>query len=326
MNLADAHSKPSGSRRGARLLVLAIKVLMGVSVAIYAVVVVSPSPKPRLALLAAVHRTGGCSFADTLNSSTYDHDLDALTDRIAGASRIVQTDGAFNLVDTPGGRWWVNRDDRSLTFLLAEQRRQIYGTGIEGVREGDVVLDCGANVGAFTRTALNHGARLVVAIEIAPATIECLRRNFSEEVSRGRMVIYPKGVWNRPDFLEMSVVDRSNAGANSVVLGRQVENKIRVPVTTIDSIVSELHLDRVDFIKMDIEGAEKEALQGAAATIRRFRPRMAISSEHLPTDVKEIPQAVSSIRPGYEIRASDCSDFFSRVQPAVLHFRFSGPR
>ena len=199
MNRTDTHSKVGGSARRSRFLVVAIKVVMGVSVAIYAVIAVSPSPKPRLALLGALDRTGGCSFSDALNSAYYQRDLDAVRDRIAGASRIVQQDGDINLVDTPAGRWWVNQDDRSLTFLLSEQQHQIYGTGIEGVQQGDVVLDCGANVGVFTRTALNHGARLVVAIEIAPTTIECLRRNFSQEVSQGRVVIYPKGVWNRPD-------------------------------------------------------------------------------------------------------------------------------
>ena len=166
------------------------------------------------------------------------------------------------------------------------------------------------------------GPRVPVAIEIAPPTIECLRRNFSEEISHGRVVIYPKGVWNRPDLLEMSFVDPSNAGENSVVLGRQVSNKIRVPVTTIDLIAAELNLDRVDFIKMDIEGAEAKALQGGQATIRHFRPRMAISCEHLPSDVKEIPQVVNTIQPGYQVRASDCYDFFSRVRPAVFHFRY----
>ena len=140
------------------------------------------------------------------------------------------------------------------------------------------------------------------------------------------MVIYPKGVWNRPDVLELSSVDPSNAGANSVVLGRQAKSKIRVPVTTIDLIVEELHLDRVDFIKMDIEGAEAQALQGGQATIRHFRPQMAISCEHLPGDVKEIPLVMNAIQPGYQARPSDCYDFFSRVQPAVLHFRFSAPR
>ena len=70
------------------------------------------------------------------------------------------------------------------------------------VRPGDVVLDCGANVGVYTRHALEAGARLVVAIDPAPENIECLRRNFSEEIKAGRVVVYPKGVWDKDEVLQ----------------------------------------------------------------------------------------------------------------------------
>ena len=60
--------------------------------------------------------------------------------------------------------------------------------------------DCGAHVAV---TALKRGAKLVVAIEPAPENIECLRRNFSTEIEKGKVIIYPKGVWNKDDFLPM---------------------------------------------------------------------------------------------------------------------------
>ena len=49
-----------------------------------------------------------------------------------------------------------------------------------------MVLDGGAHVGVYVREALDRGARLVVAIEPAPANVECLRRNFPEEIADGR--------------------------------------------------------------------------------------------------------------------------------------------
>jgi hypothetical protein len=48
----------------------------------------------------------------------------------------------------------------------------------------------------------------------------------------------------------------------------------------LDQVVSERNLERVDFIKMNIEGAEIKALRGAMETIRRFKPHFAISSDH----------------------------------------------
>ena len=72
----------------------------------------------------------------------------------------------------------------------------------------------------------------------------------------GRVIVYPKGVWNKDDVLPLHVC-RNSAG-DSVTLdldpGQQV---INVPLTTIDKVVAELHLPRVDFIKMDIKGSEK---------------------------------------------------------------------
>ena len=49
-----------------------------------------------------------------------------------------------------------------------------------------------------------------------------------------------------------------------------------VPLTTIDKMVTELNLQRVDVIEMDIEGAERQVLTGTRATIAQFTPRMAI--------------------------------------------------
>ena len=97
---------------------------------------------------------------------------------------------------------------------------------------------------------------------------------------------------------------------------------VELPVYRLATIMKMLGNTAIDVLKMDIEGAEAKALQGGQATIRHFRPRMAISCEHLPSDVKEIPQVVNTIQPGYQVRASDCYDFFSRVRPAVFHFRY----
>ena len=59
-------------------------------------------------------------------------------------------------------------DDYVLPYNLAEQAAQDLRDRRADVRAGDIVLDCGANIGVYTRVALNRGAKLVVAIEPAP--------------------------------------------------------------------------------------------------------------------------------------------------------------
>ena len=116
-------------------------------------------------------------------------------------------------------------------------------------------------------------------MNLAPRTLQALRLNFEEEIKSGRVIVYPKGVWDHDGELDLAL-DEENQAANSLIRDTGHALKIRVPLTTIDKIVAELKLPRVDFIKMDIEGAEKPAIKGASNTIQRFRPRMSLLSEH----------------------------------------------
>src|SRR6202008_4958913 len=120
--------------------------------------------------------------------------------------------------NTSFGEFWVPAAGDALFYDLGEQKRNIYGTGI---RRGDVVLDAGANVGVFTRKALWAGAAKVIAIEPGPENLECLRRTFAAEIADGRVVIYPKGVWDKDDVLKLSV-DPASSAKDSFV--RPIEN------------------------------------------------------------------------------------------------------
>jgi FkbM family methyltransferase len=247
--------------------------------------------------------------------------LIAAKDRILRASHLVSQDAGLELWGTPKGRYWIPQGNQYvLPFNLAEQEAHIYGTGSHFVHAGDIVLDCGASDGDFTREALQAGAKLVVSIEISPAAVECLRRNLAEPVAQGRAIIYPKGVWDSDGSLTLNVSD-SNFAANSVVLHPEgSHHDVEVSLTTIDKIVSELGLPRVDFIKMDIEGAEVKALAGARDTITRFKPRLSIATEHKPDDEVTIPKAVRNLRADYQMACGPCSILEGRIRPSVLYF------
>ncbi len=227
----------------------------------------------------------------------------AYKNEILRGSKKLETDPAgYHLWDTPDGRYWIPEgSDYVLPYNLAEQKRQIYGTGERAVQPGDVVLDCGANVGVFTRNALRAGARLVVAIEPAPENIECLRRNFVQEIAAGRVVVYEKGVWDKDDFLTLQV-DPHNSAADSFLIHREggVEGK-KIPLTTIDKLVAELKIEKVGYIKMDIEGAEPEALKGAKEQIARHAPRLAIAAYHRGEDIWQLAELIRDLNPSYQL-------------------------
>ncbi|HET8546470.1 MAG TPA: FkbM family methyltransferase, partial [Bryobacteraceae bacterium] len=221
---------------------------------------------------------------------------------LTAASIVERRSGEYELLRTPHGSWWMPRGNHApVAEMLGQQLHQIYGD----VRAGSIVLDCGAHIGLFAREALSRGAARVVAIEPAAENLECLRRNLAPELLAGRVVIYPKGVWETETVLRFHKVE-GNSGGDSFVIDNGPGGSVEVPVTTIDKLVSELRLDRVDFIKMDIKGAEREALRGATAVMRRWKPALAVAAEHRPDDDVVLPRIIREAWAGYTAVCGSC--------------------
>jgi FkbM family methyltransferase len=291
---------------------------MGRLVAIFAVCVLLLGalqfmPRATLPLLRLVIKGQTlCPFGLTMTSMENVHKVLATKEQLNQSARLVQTDGDIEQWSTANGTWWMQASGGGPfdSLTLAEDAMGIYGTGERAVRKGDIVLDCGAEIGTFTRTALNQGAKLVVAIEPAPLMLSCLRRNFEREIADHRVVVYPKGVWNEETSLTLY---------GDSVAAKKTDSGVVVPLTTIDKLVSELNLPRVDFIKMDIEGAEKQALTGGRATIQKFRPRFAIATEHLPDDAVAIPNLIRSMDRSYKQQCAFCEFADGHIRPEVMY-------
>jgi len=199
----------------------------------------------------------------------------------------------MRLVDTPLGGFWIpeTQHDTLDGFLLmvAEELNNHYHFD-----SAAYVLDCGTNLGTFTRLALNRGARVVVAIEPAPHIARCLEKTFAQELLSGRVILVQKGLWDTEDnlFLRMS----EESWNNTIVAKHDGQRGVLVPLTTIDKIVADLCLPSVDFIKMDIEGAEIKALGGASATIRRWKPVISVATEHTNDKLQNTTAVVAIVK------------------------------
>ena len=113
-------------------------------------------------------------------------------------------------------------------------------------------------------------------------------REVLEQTDQLSFRLLPKGLWSREDVLKFSA--NANEGSRFAEDGT-----VHVPVTSIDQAIDQ----KVTFIKMDIEGAEYEALKGAEQTIRRHHPKLAISVYHKPEDIWELPRLILSFYPDY---------------------------
>jgi FkbM family methyltransferase len=276
----------------------------------------------RLLTLVASRRASVCPARNALESAANLRKQVALKDEILNKSRLFEKDPkGFHLWETPRGRFWIPEgNDYVLPFNLAEQARKIYGTGENGPKTGDITLDCGANIGVTVRDELAAGAIKVVAIEPAPENVESLRRNFPDQIASGRVVVYPKGVWDKDDFLMLHVVPNNSAADSFVMHPEGAVDALKIGLTTIDKIVAELKLEHVDYIKMDIEGAESRALKGAREVLAKWKPRLSISTEHEENDPVEIIGIVTSANSGYKWACGPCSEADHRIRPDVLYF------
>ncbi|MGD0096250.1 MAG: FkbM family methyltransferase [Terracidiphilus sp.] len=192
--------------------------------------------------------------------------------------------------ETPlGPIYWDSRNRPFLGLLVLEQLCEPYENGSVGIHNGDIVLDLGAHVGTFTRFALRRGAARVIAVEAEPTHAELLRQTFAKEIKEGVVTVVASAVWRNEDGVHF----------HSDGVGSKISDSgsLCVPTITVDKIVTQLGLERVDFIKADIEGAERHAIVGAAKTIERFAPRMAFCIYHFVDDPRVIPETVMSIRP-----------------------------
>ena len=238
--------------------------------------------------------------------------LDRLRRAAMSEVRVKDYDEAFGveLISLPHRDYWIRKqgekwDGRELLANLTGEHEWIASQNPDKVVQmGDIVVDCGAHVGVFVDQALRRGAKKVIAIDPDPIQIECLRRNFSSEIAAGKVVVVPKAVWSREDTLKLHLSAR-NSGMSSVVEHRGGE-ELTVAATTIDRLVVELNLERVDYIKFDIEGAEREALKGAVETLSDFRPRLLIDSYHREDDMAVLPQVIAAANPDYELTAGPC--------------------
>ena len=142
------------------------------------------------------------------------------------------------------------------------------------VKKDEIVLDIGAYIGSFTMTVAKR-AKKVLAIEPDPKNYACLKANVSRFAN---VRTIRKGVWNSKKKLKL-YLDSRYPVAHSVVI--QPGNKsVDIEVDALDNIVSELGFNKVDFIKMNIEGAEIEALEGAKQVLKSVK-KIVLDAHHI---------------------------------------------
>lgn len=160
----------------------------------------------------------------------------------------------------------------------------------ESCKPGALIIDIGAHIGLFSVIAAQVTGKTgkVYAFEPAPGTIALLQKtvviNHEEQV----IETIQKAVGKENGKITFFVSDNQADNSNSLVNYKEDRalHGIDVAVTSIDNFVEEKKLTRLDFIKIDVEGAEYDTLQGAANTLKNLRPRCIVAIHPQPVAAK----------------------------------------
>ena len=187
------------------------------------------------------------------------------------------------------GQWYVRNGNIELVFdyypYLAFYDIEGYlRDGQIKIEKGMTVIDAGGCNGEFSLYAAKcvGSAGRVIMLEPDPKNVDIARRNMALNGNPSNLEIVPAGLWNTRGVLqftagqsaESTMVFDSTAGVSS-------SDVIEIKTLTLPDIVQDCRLERLDFIKMDIEGAEIEAIESAKALPARFAPRYSIASYHI---------------------------------------------
>lgn len=182
----------------------------------------------------------------------------------------------------------LNRDISFLRSFKFNLKGQYFEDFIK-LSDDASFIDGGGFDGSSSLEFVKHypNYKKIYYFEPSSKSMEHSKVNLSTE---SKVEYYQKGLWNSETILHFD----NSRGSASAFSDAGTES---IQTITIDKILK----DSVDFIKLDIEGAEAEALMGAKNTISKFKPKLAICVYHKQNDFLEIPRIVLRLNPSYQV-------------------------
>jgi len=206
------------------------------------------------------------------------------------------------------GRFRVHARSDELYLLLPRREAAVYAAARSLLRPGDTVVDAGANIGAFSVLA----ARLVapsgrlIAIEMMPGTAARLRSNL--DLNGVQAEVVETALASTSGRIVVAAIDPAKGGQATLALAHTLDRPqtLSVVTRTLDEVLE--GVGDIALLKLDIEGAEIDALAGAAAVLRRTD---AIIFEELDDSG---PTAAVLAHAGFTVEQLDRHNFLARRQ------------
>lgn len=174
---------------------------------------------------------------------------------------------------------WHTEDVRSAPGILMTQRHYEPAESpflLAAARHAKVIFDVGANAGYYAlHFARQSGTDCRIhAFEPVPSTLQRLARNIEINQLQGRIITHEFGFARKAGNETIYLPSFSGNSAASLrdLHPEESSEKVEVRLRTLDDFCAELQPQRIDLIKVDVEGAELPMLQGGLQALRAHRP------------------------------------------------------
>jgi len=159
------------------------------------------------------------------------------------------------------------------------------------------VVDAGASTGAFSVAIAGlYPAATVYAFEPAARNRILIERNARLNGLANRIRVIPCGLWDQEAHLTFRTHGAISSFEKVSSIGKGYSFNEIVPVMRLDHWVHEAKIDRLDLVKMDIEGAEIEALIGAEQTLRVLKPDLLVQAYHIRDGARTLERCQEILR------------------------------
>jgi len=217
-------------------------------------------------------------------------------DCIIAISGIMYNDEIYNYILTLG----VSPAD---IYTFCTPKTQYFDIDILPPIENEVFIDAGCFDGQTIIDFIDYcpNYKKVFALEPDPNNFKLAKEKLGQKRLKN-VTLIEKGVWSSEMELHFT---QSGQGSSICDTGN-----VTIMTATIDDIAKN---DEVTYIKMDVEGAEKEAILGAKNTIENYKPKLAICIYHRPDDIITIPALLHELVPEYKFIIRHYSMIFSET-------------
>jgi len=183
---------------------------------------------------------------------------------------------------------WINfRETFDIKFYPYPTNRLEEQYFIDEFKYSNRFVDCGGFIGDTIESYYKLNDGKLISFEPDSNNLKKLQK----KAKNRDVLIYPLGVYSKTTILKFN-----SQGSGSCI---DEKGNLEIAVTGLDETIYNF---KPDYIKMDIEGAEIEAIKGAKNIIKDFSPNLAISIYHKANDLWEIPLLIKEINPNYEFK------------------------